>query len=158
MKKVNNLINLLQESFPILITKEINSLEGLINLGQLKRKIKIDLSINKVSSNLFLVRGSINATFITECQKCRKPSDVELNIASEVGLKNSPEEESDSKISYEIHYQNLELFDIDKLISEEIYLNYPSIVLCCSSEITIEESLRNIKKIQPFKKIKDLIK
>ena len=90
-------------------------------------------------------------------QKCSKLSDIQLNIKTEVGIKDISQEELDTEKKYEIHYQDLKLFNINKLIKEEIHLNFPSIVLCCISESDKNLDVRKEQKIHPFKKIKDLI-
>ena len=57
----------------------------------------------------------------------------------------------------EVHYQDLDNFDIDVLITEEIHLNFPLIVHCCGPYNNDDLNDEDIEKIQPFKKIRDLI-
>ena len=153
----NSLINLTESTFPIVINKEIANLGGLNELGELTKNIRVKLTIDIVSKNLFLVSGNIDASFKSRCQKCFKLSDIQLKINTEVGIKDISQEELTSKEIYEIHYQDLKLFNINNLIKEEVHLSFPSIVLCCSSKSSESRDVRKEKKIQPFKKIKDLI-
>ena len=153
----NSLINLPESSFPFIINKEIDNLDGLNDLGELTKNIRVKMKIDIVSKNLFLVSGNIDASFKSKCQKCFKLSDIQLNIETEVGIKDISEEELDSEEKYEIHYQDLKLFNINNLIKEEVHLSFPSIILCCTSESDESMEIRKEQKIQPFKKIKDLI-
>jgi len=52
----------------------------------------------------------------------------------------------------------LENFDINDLVSEEIYLNFPSNVSCCTIEGNKKSQINDLNKIKPFQKIRDLIK
>lgn len=153
----NLLINLTENTFPFVINKEIANLDGLNDLGELTKNIRVKLKIDIVSKNLFLISGNIDASFKSRCQKCFKLLDIQLNIEIEVGIKDISQEELDSKEKYEIHYQDLKLFNINNLIKEEVHLNFPSIVLCRTSESDESMDVRKEQKIQPFKKIKDLI-
>ena len=82
---------------------------------------------------------------------------MDLKINTKVGIKDNLEQEVKTNEPFEIHYQNLRLFDINKFIVEEIYLNFPSIVLCCGSGSNKNKDQIKKQKIRPFKKIKDLI-
>ena len=73
-------------------------------------------------------------------------------------VKDKLEESLDQKILDDIHYQNLQSFNINTLVKEEIYLNFPSIFFCCTKKIEKGDNIIHEKKIKPFKKIKDLIK
>ena len=154
---VNTSINLLEGSFPILVNREDLITEDLTMLGELRNKVKVDIKINKISANLFLAEGIIGASFKVTCQRCNQFTFIDLKINLEVAIKDNSEKELDIKGPYEVHYQNLQLFDIDKLVLEEIYLNFPSTVVCCSSKSDKNTDLNYEQKIQPFKKIKDLI-
>tara|TARA_B100001013_G_scaffold294933_1_gene195219 strand:- start:7423 stop:7893 length:471 start_codon:yes stop_codon:yes gene_type:complete len=153
----NSFINLTESTFPFVINKKLANLNGLNDLGELTTNIKVKLKIDIISKFLFLVSGNIDASFRSRCQKCSKLSDIQLNIKTEVGIKDISQEELDTEKKYEIHYQDLKLFNINKLIKEEIHLNFPSIVLCCISESDKSLDVRKEQKIHPFKKIKDLI-
>ena len=150
-------INLNEGFFPIPIKKEIKNLDNLDNLGVIKKDIKINLEIEKYSEDLLLVKGDISVTFLSECQKCSKLTDIDLQIKTQVGIKNITEEKVDEKGPYEIHYQDLNCFSLKALIAEEIHLNFPSRVICCESDNNDKEKENN-QKVKPFKKIRDLIK
>ena len=151
-------INLYESKFPLNLVKNINSIEGLENLGSLLDSIKVDLFISKINANSFSLQGSIKATFESECQRSSKQSPIILDIKSKVGKKDKLEESLDQKILDDIHYQNLQSFNINTLVKEEIYLNFPSIFFCCTKKIEKGDNIIHEKKIKPFKKIKDLIK
>lgn len=154
---VNTSINLLEGSFPILVKREDLMAKDLTILGELKNKVKVEIKINKIATNLFFAEGFIEASFKTKCQRCGQFSNIELNINLKIAIKDNSEEELDIKAPYEVHYQNLQLFDIDKLVLEEIYLNFPSTVVCCNLKSNKNTNLNKEQKTQPFKKIKDLI-
>ena len=151
-------INLNEGFFPIPIKKEIKNLDNLDNLGVIKKDIKINLEIEKYSDDLLLAKGDISVTFLSECQKCSKLMDIDLQIKTQVGIKNITEEKVDEKGPYEIHYQDLNCFNIDDLIAEEIHLNFPSVVICCNPDNANDKEDKENQKIRPFKKIRDLIK
>ena len=151
-------INLTDCSYPIHIKKDLDTLEGLSYLGQLKSKIKVDLKLEKISSKIFFVKGHVSSSFKTECQKCLKLMDIQLKTNTEVTIKDKSEEQFDLNNPDEIHYQDIFLFNINKLILEEINLNFPTVVVCCSSESINKKKSTINRKIQPFKKIGDLIK
>ena len=150
-------INLNEGFFPIPIKKEIKNLDNLDNLGVIKKDIKINLEIEKYSDDLLLVKGDISVTFLSKCQKCSKLTDIDLQIKTQVGIKNITEEKVDEKGPYEIHYQDLNCFSIEKLIAEEIHLNFPSRAICCELDNNDKEKENN-QKVKPFKKIRDLFK
>ena len=153
-----SLINLTEGNFPFNIKQELKLLDGLGNLGSSKGPIKINLEFKKLDKNTFLVQGDISLTIINECQRCSKPMDTILNIDMEVCIKDKIELNSNLEETSEIHYQSLEFFNLENLILEEIYLNFPTVSLCCSAE-EHENFLNNRdEKIRPFKKIRDLIK
>ncbi len=83
---------------------------------------------------------------------------IKLNFKTDVGLKDIRYENIDRKGPLDIHYQDLENFNINGLISEEIYLNFPSIVTCCTIESNEKLEEKSFNKIRPFQKIRDLMK
>tara|TARA_B100001750_G_C15271416_1_gene477751 strand:- start:4 stop:474 length:471 start_codon:yes stop_codon:yes gene_type:complete len=151
-------LNLNEGSFPIRINKKFKELDGLENLGQLKDQIVLNLTIEKLSNELFLARGNIEVTLEAKCQTCFKKTSIKLNLTTNVGIKDNKFENIDKKAPLEIHYQDLEKFNINDLISEEIYLNFPSIVTCCNIGSNEEQREKSPDKIRPFQKIRDLIK
>ena len=154
----NNFLNLNEGSFPIKIKKKLKSLTNLDQLGEIKEDIKVNLEIERMSEDLFIVKGTVFVTFESECQRCFKNTDINLNLEIKVSVKDKKYQNLDKKGSLEVHYQDVDNFDIDTLIVEEIHLNYPSIVNCCGPDNNDEKSDVDLKKIKPFKKIRDLIK
>ena len=57
----------------------------------------------------------------------------------------------------EISNYKQQVLEVEKLIAEEIHLNFPSRVICCESDNNDKEREYN-QKVKPFKKIRDLIK
>ena len=127
-------LNLNEGSFPINIDKKFSDIYGLEGLGEIKDHIAVKLIIEKFSKDLFLVKGNISTTFEADCQTCFKKTLIKLNFETEVGIKDISYENIDKRGPLELHYQDLENFNIIDLISEEIYLNFPSIVTCCTIE------------------------
>ena len=154
----NNFLNLNEGSFPIKIKKKLKNLNNLDQLGEIKEDIKVNLEIERMSEYLFFIKGIVSVTFESECQRCFKNTDINLNLEIKVSVKDKKYQNSDKKGPLEVHYQNVDNFDIDTLIIEEIHLNYPPIVNCCGLDNNDEVSDEDLKKIKPFKKIRDLVK
>ena len=158
MKTSNTLLDLNEGSFPIVIKKSISNLPLIENLGVIEEEINIDIKILKLQETLFISEGNISLVIKSKCQKCFKSTLVKLDIDLNVGIKDKKYEAKDKKGPLDIHYQNLNLFDLEKLIAEEIHLNFPSIIVCCNKEIELDEDLKKPQMTRPFKKIRDLIK
>ena len=154
----NNFINLNEGSFPIKIKKRLKKLTYLDQLDEIKDDIKVNLEIERMSEDLFFTKGIVLVTFESECQRCFKNTDINLSLEIKVGVKDKKYQNLDKKGPLEVHYQDVDNFAIDTLIVEEIHLNYPSIVYCCGIDSNDEMSDVDLKKIKPFKKIRDLIK
>ena len=154
----NNFLNLNEESFPIKIQKRLKNLTNLDQLGEIKEDIRVNLEIERMSEDLFFTKGFVLVTFESECQRCFKNTDINLNLEIKVSVKDKKYQNLDKKGPLEVHYQDVDNFDIDTLIAEEIHLNFPSIVNCCGNDHNDEISEEDLKKIKPFKKIRDLIK
>ena len=151
-------LNLNEDSFPIKLNKKFKDLNGLEELGQVKDCIIVKLIIEKFSRVLFLVKGNISVAIEADCQTCFKKTLIKLSFETDVGIKDIKYENVDKKEPLEVHYQDLENFNINDLVSEEIYLNFPSIVTCCTIESNDKLEEKNLNKIRPFQKIRDLIK
>ena len=149
------ILNLTEGSFPINLEYEINSLD-VPNIGKLKRNISVNLSISKVSKNLLKSDGNIQGIFEDKCQNCLKKTNIELSSDINVTLKDLQELDLDSSDQDQTHYQDIEYFDLQKFIEEEIALNYPDIVKCNTNCLKEDKSFKE-KKNLPFKKIRDLI-
>ena len=151
-------LNLNEGSFPIKLDEKFKDLYGLEDLGQVKDHIIVKLIIEKFSEVLFLAKGNISVTFEADCQTCFKKTLIKLSLETDVGIKDIKYENVDQKGPSEVHYQDLENFNINALVSEEIYLNFPSIVTCCTLESNEKLEEKSPNKIRPFQKIRDLIK
>ena len=154
----HTLLNLNEGSFPIKLDKKFKDLHSLEDLGQVKDHIIVKLIIEKFSRVLFLVKGNISVAIEADCQTCFKKTLIKLSLETDVGIKDIKYENVDKKEPLEVHYQDLENFNINDLISEEIYLNFPSIVTCCTIECNDKSEEKSLNKIRPFQKIRDLIK
>ena len=149
------ILNLTEGSFPINLEYEINSID-VPNIGKLKRNISVNLSISKVSKNLLKGDGNIQGIFEDTCQNCLEKTKIELSSDINVTLKDLQELDLDSSDQDQTHYQDIEYFDLQKFIEEEIALNYPDIVKCNTNCLKEDKSFKE-KKNLPFKKIRDLI-
>ncbi|MDG1229622.1 MAG: YceD family protein [SAR86 cluster bacterium] len=149
------ILNLTEGSFPINLEYEINSID-VPNIGKLKRNISVNLSISKVSKNLLKSDGNIQGIFEDTCQNCLEKTNIELSSDINVTLKDLQELDLDSSDQDQTHYQDIEYFDLQKFIEEEIALNYPDIVKCNTNCLKEDKSFKE-KKNLPFKKIRDLI-
>jgi len=149
------ILNLTEGSFPINLEYEIKSID-VPNIGKLKRNINVNLSISKVSKNLLKGDGNIQGIFEDTCQNCLEKTNIELSSDINVTLKDLQELDLDSSDQDQTHYQDIEYFDLQKFIEEEIALNYPDIVKCNTNCLKEDKSFKE-KKNLPFKKIRDLI-
>ena len=149
------ILNLTEGSFPINLEYEIDSID-VPNIGKLKRNISVNLSISKVSKNLLKSDGNIQGIFEDTCQNCLEKTNIELSSDINVTLKDLQELDLDSSDQDQTHYQDIEYFDLQKFIEEEIALNYPDIVKCNTNCLKEDKSFKK-KKNLPFKKIRDLI-
>jgi uncharacterized metal-binding protein YceD (DUF177 family) len=149
------ILNLTEGSFPINLEYEINSID-VPDIGKLKRNIRVNLSISKVSKNLLKSDGNIQGIFEDTCQNCLEKTNIELSSDINVTLKDLQELDLDSSDQDQTHYQDIEYFDLQKFIEEEIALNYPDIVKCNTNCLKEDKSFKK-KKNLPFKKIRDLI-
>ena len=154
----HTLLNLNEGSFPIKLDKKLKDLSRLEGLGEIKDHIHVNLNIEKISKDLFLAKGHISIAIEADCQTCFKKTLIEIDLETDVGIKDIKYENVDEKGPLEVHYQDLENFNINDLISEEIYLNFPSIVTCCTIESNDKSEEKSLNKIRPFQKIRDLIK
>ena len=149
------ILNLTEGSFPINLESEIDSID-VPNIGKSKKNISVNLSISKVSKNLLKSDGNIQGIFEDTCQNCLEKTNIELSSDINVTLKDLHELDLDSSDQDQTHYQDIEYFDLQKFIEEEIALNYPDIVKCNTNCLKEDNSFKE-KKNLPFKKIRDLI-
>ncbi len=149
------ILNLNEGSFPIEMDLNLNSID-VLNIGTLKDTLHVKLKISKLSSNLLKCDGYIDAKFIDACQNCLKDTEVLIDESVEVTIKDIKELHADSSEQDQTHYQDLEYFNIDNLIEEELALIYPDIVKCDRKCLEKKDTLIEEKNL-PFKKIRDLI-
>ena len=133
----------------------LNSID-IPDIGILKDTLDVELKISKLSLNLLKCDGFISAKFIDTCQNCLKDTEVLIDGSVDITIKDIKELHADSSEQDLTHYQDLEYFNIDNLIEEEISLIYPDIVKCDRKCLEKEVMLMEEKNL-PFKKIRDLI-
>ena len=123
------ILNLNEGSFPIEMDLNLNSID-VPDVGTLKDTLDIKLKISKLSLNLLKCDGNMSAKFIDTCQNCLKDTEVLIDGSVEVTIKDIKELHADSSEQDQTHYQDLEYFNIDNLIEEELPLIYPENVKC----------------------------
>ena len=153
---MNKFINLREGKFPIKMSLDISYLKNDVDFTNLK-KGHAELLISKLSMDLFSCKGEIIILFNDKCQSCLKETVVNLTINSNVIIKDSDILLEDIDRPDETHFQKLKFFEIEKLILEEISLNYPSLIRCEDQNCLKLEDAFVEEKIQPFKKIRDLL-
>ena len=154
---MTNYLNLREGKFPIKIDTTIENLSVDLNLGVLKAPVSINLSIEKLSSDLFSCKGIIESCFLNTCQVCLQETEIRINLDTNLIIKDIDILLDISNKPDESHFQNLKYFQIEKLVEEEICLNYPSVVRCESKDCLDFTRPEKEEKLQPFKKIRDLI-
>ena len=112
----SHFLNLKEENFPFSIKKRLKNLSNIRQLGKIKDYIEVNLEIEKISKELFSTKGSVTVSIESECQRCFKKTDINLNLEIKVGIKDNNYIDSDEKELLEIHYQDLNKFDINVFI------------------------------------------
>ena len=149
------ILNLNEGSFPVELRMELDKL-SVPEIGKLATNITIEAKISKISKNILKCDGKLDGAFIDICQNCLKETEVNLSNQIEVAIKDIKELLNDTSDQDQTHYQDLEYFNIESFIEEEVALIYPNIVKCsedCITEVDDHEAKKNL----PFKKIRDLI-
>ena len=89
---------------------------------------------------------------------------IPKNLTNEVEIETDVEIQ-DISVSLEkryknkdVHFQNLNEFEMKEFIREEIYLNIPNITFCEDKDCNHENINKKADLTKPFKKIRDLIK
>ena len=149
------ILNLNEGSFPVKLRMELDKL-SVPEIGKLATNITIEAKISKISKNILKCDGKLDGVFIDICQNCLKETEVNLSNQIEVAIKDIKELLNDTSDQDQTHYQDLEYFNIESFIEEEVALIYPNIVKCSEDCIT-EVDDHDEKKNLPFKKIRDLI-
>tara|TARA_B100001079_G_C16216649_1_gene428325 strand:- start:211 stop:669 length:459 start_codon:yes stop_codon:yes gene_type:complete len=149
------ILNLNEGSFPVKLRMELDKL-SVPEIGKLATNLTIEAKISKISKNILKCDGKLDGVFIDICQNCLKETEVNLSNQIEVAIKDIKELLNDTSDQDQTHYQDLEYFNIESFIEEEVALIYPNIVKCsedCITEVDDHEAKKNL----PFKKIRDLI-
>ena len=149
------ILNLNEGSFPVKLRMELDKL-SVPEIGKLTTNLTIEAKISKISKNILKCDGTMDGVFIDICQNCLKETEVNLSNQIEVAIKDIKELLNDTSDQDQTHYQDLEYFNIESFIEEEVALIYPNIVKCsedCITEVDDHEAKKNL----PFKKIRDLI-
>ncbi len=155
---MTNSINLNKISLPLKISEEITELTQLYQQERLKKPIQYKAEIKKLSPTEFNFVGLIQGELDVECQYCLKPISIQINIKSNTIIQDLLELD-DADNDMDIHFQNLDSFNIEDLVLEEIYLNSPTSIACPSKNCrNNKETSKETEKLRPFEKIRDLIK
>jgi uncharacterized metal-binding protein YceD (DUF177 family) len=154
---MTNYLNLREGKFPIKIDTFIENLSDGLNLGTLKTPLSINLSIDKLSSDLFSCKGVIESCFLNSCQICLKEAEISVSLDTDLIIRDVDVLLDFSNKPDESHFQNLKYFQIEKLVEEEICLNYPGVIKCNSKDCLDFTQPAKEEKLQPFKKIRDLL-
>jgi len=149
------LLNLNEGFFPIKLDFEQDSVE-VPNIGDLSTKLRVKIEISKISKGILKCQGEIQGEFLDNCQKCLEKTTIKLNDTIDVVIKDIKEIYSDNSEEGEVHYQELEIFNLDTFLNEEIALLYPDFVKCSIECKENNEVLKEEKNL-PFKKIRDLM-
>ena len=149
------ILNLNEGSFPIDLNFDIEHID-IPTIGRLEGKLSIEAKILKVSKNLLKCDGQLKGTFIDTCQNCLKEIKIDLFSLINVTFKDISELHLDTSDQDQTHYQDLEYFNIETFLDEEIGLIYPDIVKCNDNCIDEDKDLIKEKNL-PFKKIRDLM-
>jgi len=149
------LLNLNEGFFPIKLNFEQDSIE-VPNIGDLSTKLRVKIEISKISKGILKCEGEIQGEFLDNCQKCLEKTTVKLDDAIDVVIKDIKEIYLDNSEEVEVHYQELEMFNLETFLNEEIALLYPDFVKC-SMECQANNEVLKEEKNLPFKKIRDLI-
>jgi len=149
------LLNLNEGFFPIKLDFEQDSVE-VPNIGDLSTKLRVKIEISKISKGILKCKGEIQGEFLDNCQKCLEKTTIKLDDTIDVVIKDIKEIYSDNSEEGEVHYQELEIFNLDTFLNEEIALLYPDFVKCSIECQENNEVLKEEKNL-PFKKIRDLI-
>ncbi len=153
---MNVLLNLNEGKFPI----KINESYDLQLTSEIKilDYIEVDISIEKPSHGIVYAKGTLNFSYISECSSCSKNLTNEVKIETDVEIQDISVSLEKKYKNKDVHFQNLNEFEIKEFIREEIYLNIPNITFCEDKDCNHENINKKADLTKPFKKIRDLIK
>ena len=152
-----SVLNLKDSNYPIILKKELLILEGIEELGKLKGNISTNVIFIKEREGLICAKGTVKCLFRNSCYRCLKPTQVKIDIKLKTMIADITKQEERETIKHDIHYQDLQNFNIKTFLKEELFLNFPDLIYCNKGSCVTEKILEKDKKIRPFKKIRDLI-
>ena len=118
--------------------------------------LKVNLEISKISAGILVCKGNLFCEFKDKCQNCLAETIIFIDSEVNVTLKDIKEMHSDSSSDSQVHYQELDNFNLGNFLEEEIAISYPDIVKCHENCLE-DESISTEEKNLPFKKIRDLM-
>ena len=152
-----NVLNLKESNYPIIVKRELLRLEGIEELGELKGNISINVTFIREKKDLIYVKGTVKCLFRNSCDRCLRPTQVEIDIHLKTMIKDITKQDENETTENDFHYQDLQDFKVEPLLKEELFLNFPDLIYCNKGSCVKEKILEKSKKIRPFKKIRDLI-
>jgi len=153
---MNILLNLNEGKFPIKINNSYDP--SFIEEVRVIDLVTVDINIEKPSQGIIYAKGAIDLSYASECSTCSKSIMNAVNIKTDIEIQDVSMSLQKRYINKDVHFQVLTQFDIKDFIKEEIYLNIPNIIFCEDSSCNKENLDKNDDLVQPFKKIRDLIK
>jgi uncharacterized protein len=93
----------------------------------LSKPIHVQGTIKKVDDKAFVLEGEMDAEVVIPCSRCTVPVDYPIQAGFSKDLKLQVED-GDSEEAHE--YLTGYLMDLEKLVYDELYLNFPMKVVC----------------------------
>lgn len=153
---MNILLNLNEGKFPIKINDSYDP--SFIEEVHIIDLVIVDINIEKPSQGIIYAKGAIDLSYVSECSSCSKSITNRVNIKTDIEIQDISMSLNKRYTNKDVHFQDLTQFEIKDFIKEEIYLNIPNINFCEDNLCNKENLDKNDDLIQPFKKIRDLIK
>lgn len=95
----------------------------------IKEKSPVTLKLSNIGQSKALAEGSAKLTFVFACDRCLQDVDYTFDLAFELELV-SPEYAGADAENYSSDVMEQYHLDVDKLINNEILLNWPVKILC----------------------------
>ncbi len=86
--------------------------------------IKLQIELEKLESKEVLIKGSITADMVFNCDRCGEPA--KYNFKSELTKQFRPDKTTEEEEDFIEGY----ILDLEKMALNEIYVNFPMKVLC----------------------------
>lgn len=96
---------------------------------QIREKSPVALKLSNIGQSKALAEGSAKLTFVFACDRCLRDVDYTFDIAFELELV-SPEYAGADAENYDSDFMEQYHLNVDKLINNEILLNWPVKILC----------------------------